>query len=80
MLALYPVHGTTVLYPATVVQGPRKVPACQVFTRCSQQGGVWVQRKEDVYLLEFQDDEGEHRLVDARWVVPLPENYGEKDD
>jgi hypothetical protein len=41
---------------------------------------VFTQRKEDVYLLEFQDDEGEQRLVDARWVVPLPAGYGEKED
>jgi len=32
-------------------------------------------RKDDEYLLEFDEDEGEQRTVNARWVIPPPPEY-----
>jgi hypothetical protein len=54
VLAVFPVGGITVLYPAEVVQAPKR-------------------RKNNEYLLMFDDDEEVHRAVNAQFVAPMVE-------
>jgi len=58
VLALFPVGGITVLYPALVIKPPKAV-------------------KNGKYLLEFDDDDGEHREVDPRYVCPLSDEFAD---
>ncbi|XP_047157604.1 SAGA-associated factor 29 homolog B-like isoform X2 [Vigna umbellata] len=86
VLAVYP--GTTALYKATVVQGPRRFNFCDsdfILTNLFPmfwvilQHFVTVQRKTEDYVLEFDDDEEDgslpQRTVPFHKVVLLPEGH-----
>jgi len=65
VLAVFPEHGTTVLYPATVLQPPRKRKADEYLLAFDDDE-------------EEQVEQG--RVVQAQWVCPLPANYGQTDE
>lgn len=78
VLAIYP--KTTVFYPARVLSGPRKV--MDSLSGTDMMIGllsIALQLKHPYYLLQFQDDQGLHRKVQAHHVVPLPMRYYLKD-